>query len=207
MYIALEPREYPSNYLDMRTVLCENCLQNLLQNLVHLCSLVIVRCVQAKQTTVSEQRRAERQSVFQPPAASVDKGRGQQDESEGGVEEVDVSAMKKKFSKALKKVSAWWMSGIAYSIITIFILYRLVKDQRRLRALISHDNVAHHMTMKLPTISFLSLYNHVLITFSNAVYFTFMYSNQCLHACMYVHYTLHYVHVQDYKKIENYSII
>ncbi len=65
--------------------------------------------MQAKQTTVSEQRRAERQSVFQPPAASVDKGRGQQDESEGGVEEVDVSAMKKKFSKALKKVSAWWI--------------------------------------------------------------------------------------------------
>ncbi len=62
-------------------------------------------CVQAKQTTVSEQKKAERQSVFQPPPVSVDKGRSQQDESEGGVEKVDVSAMKKKFSKALKKVS------------------------------------------------------------------------------------------------------
>ncbi len=62
-------------------------------------------CVQAKQTTVSEQKKAERQSVFQPPPVSVDKGHSQQDESEGGVEKVDVSAMKKKFSKALKKVS------------------------------------------------------------------------------------------------------
>ena len=66
-------------------------------------------CIQAKQAAITEQRRAERQSAFQPPAPAgegASKGNklsGVSTKEKG--EEVDVPVMKKKFSKALKKVS------------------------------------------------------------------------------------------------------
>lgn len=60
--------------------------------------------MQAKQTAVSEERKTKRQSVFQPPVTSG-RVQGAGSDSEGRGEEVDLSAMKKKFSKALNKVT------------------------------------------------------------------------------------------------------
>ncbi len=61
--------------------------------------------LQAKQTTVSEERKAKRQSVFQPPVSeAVGRSHGAGSGSEEPEDKVDLSAMKKKFSKALNKV-------------------------------------------------------------------------------------------------------
>ena len=69
--------------------------------------------MQAKQAVVSEQRKAKRQSVFQPPVTGADRqSQGAESVADGEREEVDLSAMKKKFSKALNKVRSMYTNPI-----------------------------------------------------------------------------------------------